>query len=154
MKRTRRYFAKPEVIKHLHVKRLLCNKKKDRFENWTLTSYVLLFIISLIYNAMSFLLYLPTWLMVALFYDIFIFPSLSWFMKVIPETRLYYPQTLELYDFSNLSFLSVPDEDYSRNASCALNLISTFLLPSLGRYISLWTNHPSSSQCFVTDVVY
>ena len=24
--------------------------------------------------------------------------------------------------------LSVPDEDYSRNASCALNLISTFLL--------------------------
>jgi len=29
---------------------------------------------------------------------------------------------------SNLSILSVPDEGYSRNASCALNLISTFLL--------------------------
>jgi len=28
----------------------------------------------------------------------------------------------------NLSILSVPDEDYSRNASCALYLISTFLL--------------------------
>ena len=29
---------------------------------------------------------------------------------------------------SNLSTLSVPDEGYSRKASCALNLISTFLL--------------------------
>jgi hypothetical protein len=29
---------------------------------------------------------------------------------------------------SNLSILSVPDEGYSRNACCALNLISTFLL--------------------------
>ena len=28
---------------------------------------------------------------------------------------------------SNISMLSVPDEGYSRNASCALNLISTFL---------------------------
>ena len=27
---------------------------------------------------------------------------------------------------SNLSILSVPDEDYSRNASCTLNLITTF----------------------------
>jgi len=26
-----------------------------------------------------------------------------------------------------MSALSVPDEDYSRNAPCALNLISTFL---------------------------
>jgi len=33
MKRTRRYFAKAEVIKHRHVKRLLRNTKKDRFEN-------------------------------------------------------------------------------------------------------------------------
>ena len=30
--------------------------------------------------------------------------------------------------FSKLSILSVPDEGYSRNASCTLNLISTFLL--------------------------
>jgi hypothetical protein len=29
---------------------------------------------------------------------------------------------------SNRSIFSVPDQDYSRNASCALNLISTFLL--------------------------
>ena len=29
---------------------------------------------------------------------------------------------------SNLSISSVPDEDYSRHASCALNLISTFLI--------------------------
>jgi hypothetical protein len=29
--------------------------------------------------------------------------------------------------FQFLSMLSVPDEDYFRNASCALNLISTFL---------------------------
>jgi len=29
---------------------------------------------------------------------------------------------------SNLWILSVPDEDYSRNASCALHLISTFSL--------------------------
>jgi hypothetical protein len=28
---------------------------------------------------------------------------------------------------SNLSILSLPDEGYSRNASCALNLKSTFL---------------------------
>ena len=35
-------------------------------------------------------------------------------MKVIPETRL--------------SSWSVPDEVYSRNASCTLNFISTFLL--------------------------
>jgi len=29
---------------------------------------------------------------------------------------------------SNLLTLSIPDEGYSRNVSCALNLISTFLL--------------------------
>jgi hypothetical protein len=43
--------------------------------------------------------------------------------------------------------LSVPDEGYSRN------LISTFLLLSLGRYLCWWTispwgYHPSSSQCY------
>jgi hypothetical protein len=37
----------------------------------------------------------------------------------------------------NLSvhFVSFPGECYSRNESCALNYISTFLLPSLGRYL-------------------
>ena len=45
---------------------------------------------------------------------------------------------------SNLSTLSVPDEGYSRNASCALNLIFTFLLwcildvkQFIGNYINL-----------------
>jgi hypothetical protein len=42
-------------------------------------------------------------------------------------------------------------EGYSRNASVALNLISTFLLISLGRYLYWWTiniggHHPPSSQ--------
>ena len=36
------------------------------------------------------------------------------------------PKTLIIW-FFNLSILSVPGESYSRNASCALNLISTFL---------------------------
>ena len=34
---------------------------------------------------------------------------------------------LEIIWLSNLSNLGVPEEDYSRNVSCALNLISTFL---------------------------
>ena len=34
---------------------------------------------------------------------------------------------------SNLSTLSVPDEGYSRNASCPLNLISTLLLRKPGK---------------------
>ena len=37
------------------------------------------------------------------------------------------PKTLN-YLGSNLSMLSIPDGGYSRNASCALNLISTFYL--------------------------
>jgi len=32
-----------------------------------------------------------------------------------------------------ISILSVPDEGYSRNESCALNLISTFLLKEYQR---------------------
>ena len=40
---------------------------------------------------------------------------------------LYCSNTLYILLF-NLSTLSVPDEGYSRNASCALNLISTVLL--------------------------
>jgi len=50
--------------------------------------------------------------------------------------------------------LRIPDEGYSRNAPRALNLISTFLLLSLVRYLCWWTTsprgyHPLSSQCFV-----
>jgi len=32
----------------------------------------------------------------------------------------------KLYWFSSLSILSIPDEGYSRNSSCAQTLISTF----------------------------
>ena len=38
----------------------------------------------------------------------------------------------------NLSTLSVPDEDYSRNASCALSLISTFLLYTCLSALNRW----------------
>jgi hypothetical protein len=37
------------------------------------------------------------------------------------------PKICSINWFSNLSILSVPYEGYSRNALCALNLISTFL---------------------------
>jgi hypothetical protein len=61
--------------------------------------------------------------------------------------------TKRFFWLSNLSILSVPDADYSRNVSCALNLISTFLLLSLGWYLCWWTispwgYHPPSSQCY------
>ena len=60
---------------------------------------------------------------------------------------------------SNLLLLSVPDEEYFRNAWCALNYISTFLLLSVGRYLCWRTisprgYHSPSSQCFGTDIVY
>jgi hypothetical protein len=41
------------------------------------------------------------------------------------------PKIFYIIWLSNLSTLSVPDEDDSRNALCALNLISTFLLNTL-----------------------
>jgi len=37
-------------------------------------------------------------------------------------------EQIKNYLVSNLSILRVPDEGYSRHVSCALNLISTFLL--------------------------
>ena len=36
------------------------------------------------------------------------------------------PKTLKLFSFQIFLTLSVPDEGYSRNVSCALNLLSTF----------------------------
>jgi hypothetical protein len=39
-----------------------------------------------------------------------------------------YSQNFKVIWFSNLSTFSVPDEGYSRNASCTLNLICTFSL--------------------------
>jgi len=61
--------------------------------------------------------------------------------------------------FQSFDFERRSDEGYSRNASCALNLISTFLLLSLGRYLCWWTispwgHHPPSSRCRGTDMVY
>ena len=41
------------------------------------------------------------------------------------------PPTFKIIWFSILTTLSEPDEDYSRNVSCALNLISTFFLQDL-----------------------
>jgi len=48
--------------------------------------------------------------------------------------------------FSNLSILNVPDEDYSRNASCTLNMISTFLL----YWMSFVVADPKHYQAVVT----
>ena len=41
------------------------------------------------------------------------------------------PHTFQLIWLSNLSPLVVPDDGYSRNVSCALKLISTFLFQYL-----------------------
>ena len=62
----------------------------------------------------------------------------------------------------HLSILSIPGEGYSRHASCTLNLISTFLLLSRGRYLCWWTISPrgyhplrhchSLLDIFITDI--
>jgi len=44
-----------------------------------------------------------------------------------------------IIEISNLLILSVPGEGYFRNAWCAVNYISTFLLLSVGRYLCWWT---------------
>jgi len=69
------------------------------------------------------------------------------------------PKDLKIIRLSNILALIVPDEGYFRNASCALNLISTFSLLSQDRYlcwctISPCVYPPPSSQCFGTDMVY
>ena len=61
-----------------------------------------------------------------------------------------------------LSILRIPHESYTRNVSCTLNLISKFLLLSLGQYLCWfcwWTisprgYYPPSSQCSGSDMVY
>ena len=54
---------------------------------------------------------------------------------IINKTKVFLPQayvTIAIIIWlSNLSILSVPDESYSRNVLCTLNLISTFLQFSL-----------------------
>jgi hypothetical protein len=69
------------------------------------------------------------------------------------------PKNLKIIRLSNILTLSVLDEGYFKNASCALNLISTFLLLSQDRYLCWWTispcgYHQPSSQCLGTDMVY
>ena len=69
-----------------------------------------------------------------------------------------FPMFLNFKDLTYLA-LSVPDQGYSRNASCSLNLISMFLLLSLCPYLCWWTislrgYHPPSSQCIDTETVY
>ena len=53
--------------------------------------------------------------------------------------------------------LSVPDEGYSRNASCALNLISTFILFMIileNRYICLQMVHVPFVSCVCIYVLW
>jgi hypothetical protein len=52
------------------------------------------------------------------------------------------PKTFKIIWLSSLSTLSIPDEGYSRNVSCALNLISTFSLLMLRytRYKFTWSS--------------
>ena len=44
-----------------------------------------------------------------------------------PRDGFIAPKTLNYWTFQSFD-LNVPDEGYSRNASCTLNVISTFLL--------------------------
>jgi hypothetical protein len=46
----------------------------------------------------------------------------------LPRHGLLAPKDFENIWLSNLLIMSVPDEGYSRNVSCTLNLISTFLI--------------------------
>jgi len=48
--------------------------------------------------------------------------------------------------------MSVPDEGFSRNVPCALNLTFMFLLLSLGRYLCWWTISPEAIICPVVSV--
>jgi hypothetical protein len=79
---------------------------------------------------------------------------------ILITSCMYCSQTLLFFlVFSNNLILRVPNNGYHRNASCAVNLISTFLLLSLGRYHWCWTisnriYHPHSSQCFATYMFY
>ena len=62
---------------------------------------------------------------------------------------------LKLFAFPIFRFSASPDEGYARKGSCALNLMSTFSLLSLGRYFCWWTisprgYHPPSSRCWWT----
>ena len=54
--------------------------------------------------------------------------SRFWLSWLDPLILILVLLTLYMIWFSNLSMWSVPDEGYTNNASCALSMISTFLL--------------------------
>ena len=56
-----------------------------------------------------------------------------------------------IYLLSNLSILRVPDEGYSRNASFALNLISTFLLDKTFENQKKKFKKSTQYGCFTND---
>ena len=60
--------------------------------------------------------------------------TLAAFVYPVFVLWFYWSQNLKIIWLSNLSILSLPDEGYSRNASCAPNLISTFLLNPIDDY--------------------
>jgi len=49
---------------------------------------------------------------------------------------------LSYFAFKYFGIGRIPSEGNFRNASCALSLISTFSLLSLGRYLCWWTISP------------
>jgi hypothetical protein len=59
-------------------------------------------------------------------FDVNISCSFCWYCWPCLDPLVYLlPKPFKLFCFPILSTLSVPDEGYSRNASCALNLVST-----------------------------
>jgi hypothetical protein len=60
----------------------------------------------------------------------------TYLMKVIPESTWYYSR-------------NVPDEGYSRNASCALHLISMFLYHESDMKWNLWNTNSAISWWLV-----
>ena len=52
----------------------------------------------------------------------------------VQKGLVFAPKHYLIFWLSNLLILSVSDEGYSRNGLCALNVIPTILLLSLGRY--------------------
>ena len=86
------------------------------------------------------------------------YPYLIWLYCVGPLVYLF-RKNFNVHSLP-IFWLSVPDEDYSRNASLALNYISWFLLLVLGWYkcispgrLLVPESNSSCSHCFSTDMV-
>ena len=103
-----------------------------------LTSYLCLICITLLtivffpdlLSVVHFQCWLSFWYRQSLFqYNVSLRHRWPWPILVILFSPFGFIAPINLsYWLSNLSILSVPDEGYSRNASCSLNLISTFSL--------------------------